>query len=112
MTEEGPQAADIVSQLKTMGSAVGTQVAALFLGSLAFAVAMAWNNAVQLAIALWSPKHKDEQMAQAAKLRYSLVACLVLTVFAVALAWLLTRVWGSKVTTGQAKYYGLTAFSG
>ena len=85
---------------------IGRQTASLFLGAVAFAVAIAWNGAVQSIIVLWTPKDSSKSTQQTA-VRYNLIAASTLTLIAVAIAALLTWIYGKDVQNGQAKMYGL-----
>ena len=85
---------------------LGRQMAVLFLGAVAFAVAMSWNSAVQSLIQLWTPK--DARSARLSAVKYEIVASVVLTVAAVCLAAMFTWVYGDAVHAGQAMTYGLT----
>lgn len=86
---------------------VGRQMASLFLGAVAFAVAIAWNGAVQSIIVLWTPKDSTQATRQTTTVRYNLIAASVLTLIAVVIAALLTLIYGKDVQKGQAKEYGL-----
>ena len=81
------------------------QTATLFLGAVAFAVAMSWNSTVQAILDLWTPK--DTRQAKSDRVRFSAIASACLTILAVLLAAVLTKIYGEKVHVGQAKTYGL-----
>ena len=93
------------AQFVNVSFSLGKQVATLFLGALAVAVAMQWNQTVQSAIALWTPTHQENSKAKA--LEYNLYATFVLTMMAVLIAALLVRIYGKSVSGAQAGYYGL-----
>lgn len=86
---------------------LGRQMASLFLGAVAFAVAMAWNSAVQSLIQLWTPPKDFSRSTRQSTARYNLIAASALTVVAVALAAFFTWIYGKSVRVGQAKTYGL-----
>ena len=86
---------------------MGKQTATLFLGAVAFSVAMSWNSWVQSLIALYAPK--DEGRKKAAIVRFNLWVSLALTVIAVSLSWGMTKLYGKSVVQGQASQYGLVA---
>lgn len=84
---------------------LGKTTASLFLGAVAFAVAMAWNDYIASLIALWTPP--EEPNAQSLKVQHNLIAALTLTIVAVLLAWALSHFYGKGVMVGQARMYGL-----
>lgn len=102
----GQKAAAVMSpQVVNAVDLMGKQTATLFLGAVAFSVAMAWNSWVQSLISLWTPKDQDKQ--KAAQVKYNLYAALALTMIAVLLAWILKSFYGKSVASGQAQSYGL-----
>jgi len=100
-----PAARQTVTGVVAAGWTLGKQTATLFLGAVAFAVAMSWNNTVQSAIRYWSPKDDTDTRAKA--LRFNALVTLGLTVAAVFVAAVLTAVYGKSIRQGQATSYGL-----
>ena len=88
-----------------MSVSIGKQVAALFLGAVAFAVAMSWNATINAFIKIWTPDNSKDSITKRAL--YNTIASIILTVVAVLIAAILTRIYGEGVRVGQAKTYGL-----
>ena len=92
-------------KIEHMGYNLTKQVATMFLGALAFTVAMQWNDTLRAAINLWIPM--DEKDIESKTLRYNVRATTILTVAAVVISAILGAIYGSGIQGGQAGYYGL-----
>ena len=84
---------------------IGKQVAALFLGAVAFTVAMSWNATIKAAIDIWTPYNSKDSATK--RVSYNAIASVALTVLAVIIAAILTRIYGEGVRVGEATSYGL-----
>jgi hypothetical protein len=91
--------------LSHMGYNLTRQVASMFLGALAFTVAIQWQHTVSAAITAWIPT--DEKDAESKTLRYNITATIILTVGAVLVTALLGAIYGSSISSGITGYYGL-----
>ena len=97
----------LLGVVRSSFTSVGKQIATLFLGAVAFSVAIAWNSWVQSLIVLWTPK--DEGKKKSAVVSFNLWVSFGLTIVAVLLSWGLTKIYGKSIVDGQASSYGLAS---
>uniref|UniRef100_A0A6C0C1H5 Uncharacterized protein n=1 Tax=viral metagenome TaxID=1070528 RepID=A0A6C0C1H5_9ZZZZ len=91
--------------IQNVSMSVGKQVASLFLGAVVFAVAMSWNATIDAVINIWTPDNSKDSATKRAS--YNAIASLILTLVAVVIAAILTRIYGQGVVAGEAQTYGL-----